>query len=185
VSLRGGGDDRQRDGLADAGVGQPQADLRRRWHVRLPLHAARRDERRGHGPVSRGWRALLLGLGAAAALATVLAGAPSGAPRHGVAADSVVVTIEEFAFDAGRLEIAQGTTVRWVNRDAFPHTVTAADSSWSSEVIPPGRSWARTFGAVGSFAYYCVPHPFMKGVVTVRGTSADGTINASEGPRTP
>ncbi len=135
--------------------------------------------------MSRGWRALLLGLGALAALATVLAGVPSGSPRHRVAADSVVVTIEEFAFDAGRLEIEQGTTVRWVNRDAVPHTVTATDSSWSSEVIPPGRSWARTFGDVGPFAYYCVPHPFMKGVVTVRGRSADGTIHASERGRTP
>jgi plastocyanin len=61
-----------------------------------------------------------------------------------------------------------GTTVEWANNDALPHTVTANDRSYDSGNIAPGRTYRHTFTKAGSYAYFCVLHPFMKGVIVVR-----------------
>src|SRR5690606_35151725 len=50
----------------------------------------------------------------------------------------VRVDVREFAFIEQRLEIARGTTVEWVNRDAVVHTATSDDGSWNSGAIEPG-----------------------------------------------
>ena len=34
-------------------------------------------------------------------------------------------------------------------------------------VIPPGQSWSFTFTTPGKYDYYCVPHPYMTGHITV------------------
>ena len=67
----------------------------------------------------------------------------------------------------GRLVVRVGTTVEWTNNDPLPHTVTASDKSFDSGLIQPGKSYRHTFTKAGTFNYFCVPHPFMKGVVVV------------------
>jgi amicyanin len=66
-----------------------------------------------------------------------------------------------------RLRIKVGTTVEWTNNDPFPHTVTATDKSFDSGLIQPGKTYRHTFTKAGTFNYFCVPHPFMKGLVIV------------------
>ena len=80
----------------------------------------------------------------------------------------VRVEIREFAFIEQRLEIARGTTVEWVNRDAVVHTATSDDGSWNSGAIQPGASWAARFDEPGIYSYHCGPHPYMRGTITVR-----------------
>ncbi len=46
--------------------------------------------------------------------------------------------------------------------------MTATDQSWTSPLLEPGDSWSRTFDRRGTYAFYCTPHPFMKGMVVVR-----------------
>ncbi|HEX6940204.1 MAG TPA: cupredoxin family copper-binding protein [Longimicrobiales bacterium] len=81
----------------------------------------------------------------------------------------VVLEIRSLQFGTGRIEIDAGTTVVWKNADPVAHTATAADGSWDSGPIDPGKSWSRTFDRPGTYAYFCTPHPFMKAVVVVRG----------------
>jgi plastocyanin len=46
--------------------------------------------------------------------------------------------------------------------------VTANDKSFDSGLLQPGKTYRRTFDTPGQYPYYCLPHPFMKGVVVVR-----------------
>lgn len=60
-----------------------------------------------------------------------------------------------------------GAPVTWVNADASTHTVTADDSSWDSGNLAAGQTYSHTFSTAGSYSYYCVIHPWMKGAVVV------------------
>ena len=82
--------------------------------------------------------------------------------------DSVVVIhIANLKFGEA-VEVEAGTTVEWVNDDPLAHTVTAADTSFRSGPIEPGRRFRHRFTEVGRHDYTCEPHPFMKGTVVVR-----------------
>ena len=90
-------------------------------------------------------------------------------PSSPVAKGSVtVVRIQGMQFRADRVEIGAGTTVEWRNDDPLVHTVTSADGAFQSGPIEPGSVWRHTFEKAGSYAFYCTPHPFMRGVVVVR-----------------
>ena len=67
-----------------------------------------------------------------------------------------------------RLEVTVGTTVEWTNRDPLPHTVTAVNGSFNSGLIQPGKTFRHTFTKLGTYNFYCMPHPFMKGTIIVR-----------------
>lgn len=73
------------------------------------------------------------------------------------------------------LHTNEGTTVTWTNEDSALHTVVsrthAAGSSFpefDSEYIGPNDTFKYTFSTAGTFDYYCVLHPFMKGKVVVQ-----------------
>ncbi len=66
-----------------------------------------------------------------------------------------------------RITIAVGTTIEWTNADPLPHSVTAVDRSFNSGLIQPGKTYRHTFTRAGTYNFYCMPHPFMKGVVVV------------------
>ena len=89
------------------------------------------------------------------------------APRP-AAAPTVSVSIKNVSYLKPRLEITAGTTVVWTNNDQMPHTVTANDRSYDSGLVQPGKTWRHTFTKPGTYAYFCVPHPFMKATVVVR-----------------
>lgn len=69
------------------------------------------------------------------------------------------------------ISIHAGTTVVWTNDDVVAHTVTQrvspADRELHSPMMLPGESFAFTFDRPGSYPYFCEPHPFMTGRVTV------------------
>ena len=68
----------------------------------------------------------------------------------------------------GRLQIEVGTTVVWTNTDPLAHTVTAVDKSFNSGLVYPGKTYRHTFTKAGTYNYFCMPHPFMKGVIVVK-----------------
>ena len=92
---------------------------------------------------------------------------PKPAETNGVDA-----RIVDFAFSPGELSIKIGSTVTWRNSGEAPHTVTADDGSFDSDMIAAGGSWSRTFESAGTFAYVCAFHPDMAGVVTVTAAAA-------------
>jgi plastocyanin len=81
---------------------------------------------------------------------------------------TVTVVLRNTTFVPGRVQITAGTTVIWRNDDQLIHTVTANDKSFDSGLMQPGKTYRRTFDKPGQYPYYCLPHPFMKGVVVVR-----------------
>ena len=81
----------------------------------------------------------------------------------------VPISIRGLAFHLPAADtIALGTTVEWKNDDPLAHTVTASDGAFQSPLIEPGQTWRHTFTSPGTYAFYCTPHPFMRGVVVVR-----------------
>lgn len=72
-------------------------------------------------------------------------------------------------FTPSVVEIAPGTTVRWVNQDTVDHTVISSNNAtrFESEIIPPGGVFTHRFDEPGSFPYHCRLHPHMTGTVNV------------------
>lgn len=79
------------------------------------------------------------------------------------------VTIKDFAFGPSSITVKRGTTVTWTNQDDVRHDVTPvkSDDFEQSEMLGKGQSYSVTFDKVGTFAYFCSPHPYMKGQVIV------------------
>lgn len=113
------------------------------------------DRLRAMAPTAQGSFVSLAGL-----LLAVMTVAASAAP--------VQVDIRKFAFSPQEITIPPGTTVRWINDDETPHTVTAENASFTSPGLDTGDGYEHTFDKEGDVAYFCSVHPFMKGVVHVR-----------------
>lgn len=60
-------------------------------------------------------------------------------------------------------------TVTWANRDSASHTVTSTTGAFDSGNMDVGATWSYTFSQAGTFEYFCVYHPWMKGSVVVTG----------------
>ncbi len=70
-------------------------------------------------------------------------------------------------FEPATLTVAPGSTVRWFNDDALPHTVTAADGSWDSGNLAPGGRFERRFDSPGTYTYLCRYHLGQTGTIVV------------------
>jgi plastocyanin len=76
------------------------------------------------------------------------------------------VIIEGVKYEPEALTVKRGDTVIWVNKDPFPHTVTAA-AAFNSHSIVVGGSWRYVARKAGDYAYTCTLHPNMKGTLKV------------------
>jgi plastocyanin len=61
-----------------------------------------------------------------------------------------------------------GKTVTWANKDTTTHTVTSTTGLFDSGILNPGQTYTHTFTQAGVYSYYCTPHSWMKGNVTVK-----------------
>jgi plastocyanin len=81
------------------------------------------------------------------------------------------VTIENFAYNPANLSIKVGDSVVWKNKDPHGHTATRDNPPQFDVDVPAGVTSASvTFNQAsgnGGFDYYCQPHPFMTGIITV------------------
>jgi plastocyanin len=87
-------------------------------------------------------------------------------------AQSVVVEITggegSWSYTPARVDASPGDTVTWVNKTETSHTVTGSSTLYEdSGPILPGESWSQTFLEPGTFDYFCSPHPFMTGSITI------------------
>jgi len=106
-------------------------------------------------------------------LATAVTGLSAAAcfaiASHVAAAEKPVahtVIIEGVAYQPDALKVKRGDTVIWINKDPFPHTVTAA-RAFDSKDIAAGASWKYVARRAGSHSYICTLHPNMKGTLTI------------------
>ena len=109
----------------------------------------------------RGYAALALGLAIVVSL-----------PSDVFAADSQVTVVQpsdamSLKYEPASLSVTAGSTVTWVNAGSTAITVTSPDGLFDSETVAAGGSFSYTFDTPGTFRYFCVPYPHMKGVITV------------------
>jgi plastocyanin len=91
-------------------------------------------------------------------------------PPPSDAAAANAVTIKNFAFAPTKLQVKKGTTVTWTNQDDVQHTVTPdnpSDTFKESQLLAKAASYSVTFNTVGTYAYHCSPHPYMKATIEV------------------
>jgi plastocyanin len=92
-------------------------------------------------------------------------------PQSAIGANKVIVAIRDFSFFPDTVRIRPGTEVTWVNCETNVqdfHTSTSSTNAWDSGALNRGEFFTRRFDANGSFEYFCVPHPFMRGAVIVQ-----------------
>lgn len=104
---------------------------------------------------------LLLPLAAAAAFL-------QARPAFAEDARPVEIRIAQHRYRPQAITVSPGTTLRWVNDDEDPHTVTADGGAFASRGIDTHEAFTFTFAAPGAYRYHCALHPGMTGEVVVR-----------------
>lgn len=84
-----------------------------------------------------------------------------------------------------QITINSNVNVTWINNDTEGHTVTSGsgagieslmnnkrgvpDGLFDSGTFKPGQTWSHIFTRPGTYTYFCTIHPWMEGVVSVKG----------------
>lgn len=133
-------------------------------------------------------RALLSSLGTATVVAMAgCAGGNGGGAATTTASDgdaAVTVEMVNTSFEPRKAEVSVGSTVKWVNKDAFQHDVTSAQFSsgatqWDfAKTLSEGQTATYTFQNPGIYEYRCTIHGknTMCGVVLVGDVTYQGTL---------
>ena len=89
------------------------------------------------------------------------------------ATDKTVLLPKSYKFAPEKVEVAEGGTVTWINKDDFPHTVRLLDGNKVDKELGVGDSTEITFERAGVYRYDCSLHPTqMSGEVVVRERSS-------------
>ncbi|HEU4393656.1 MAG TPA: cupredoxin domain-containing protein [Solirubrobacterales bacterium] len=85
------------------------------------------------------------------------------------AVKTTTVTIEDFAYKPPRIAIPKETPITVINRDSTRHTLTSLEPGGfdSGSVHGGAKDSAVVYVEPGTYPYYCVFHPSMRGVVVV------------------
>lgn len=92
--------------------------------------------------------------------------------------DEVIVKILGNSYFPKVIEVPVGTTVTWINEEAFTylagelsgmHNVIAikGPETFAAPLLAHGQKWSYKFKKAGEYEYMCAPHPYMKGIVRV------------------
>jgi len=104
---------------------------------------------------------------ALAALAVIVSGCAQAQIYTVTVKDGGLIGSDYFSPDT--VTIRQGDSVKWINGDNQPHTVTSdSGSELSSDSLGEGGSYSHTFLKSGTYTYHCAIHPEMKGTVIVQ-----------------
>jgi plastocyanin len=77
------------------------------------------------------------------------------------------ITVENMVYSPARLVVHRGDRIVWVNKDLFPHTVTAGRGAFDSGSIAAAGSWSYVASRSGDYSYACKFHPTMHGQLKV------------------
>jgi plastocyanin len=118
--------------------------------------------------------ALLVASACSSGAATQEASEPVGAASEsiGVASEKTVLLPKSYKFAPEEVEVAEGGTVTWINKDDFPHTVRLLDGDKVDKQLGVGDTTEISFERAGVYRYDCSLHPTqMSGEVIVRESS--------------
>lgn len=93
--------------------------------------------------------------------------------------EEVIVRIIGNSYSPKIIEVPVGTTVTWINEEAFTylagevsgiHNVVSikGPESFVAPLLAHGQKWSHKFTKAGDYEYMCAPHPYMKGIVRVK-----------------
>lgn len=99
----------------------------------------------------------------------------TAAPAAGTVPAATIIWGEATTESDASVTVMQGDSVLWLlSLDRKPHNIVSGtelnpdyDANFNSPIINAGDTWTYQFNAVGSFPYFCSPHPWMKGTITV------------------
>lgn len=123
-----------------------------------------------------------------AVMVTVPAFADHASVEVSVPAGSSVVGCEETneCYIPYEVTIDVGSEVVWLNDDTASHTVTSGepqsgpDGMFDSSLFLSGQTFSHMFEDAGEFPYFCLVHPWMRGIVIVEEAHADDLNDAVE-----
>ena len=98
----------------------------------------------------------------------IASGASIAATERQSQSHTHIVTIEGMQYNPQKLTVHRGDRVVWVNKDLFPHTVTADAKTFDSRSIAVNASWSYVFSKPAEYSYSCTFHPTMRGKITVQ-----------------
>jgi len=113
------------------------------------------------------------------AVTPTVAFAPSPTPVPSAAQQAAAATVQAkivepsatnylgWTYAPDTLTVHVGDHVVWSNIGQAAHTVTADGGAFDSGSLNTHQTWTFVFSKVGTYAYHCTFHPWMKGTVTV------------------
>jgi plastocyanin len=96
-------------------------------------------------------------------IAVLALAAPAGAEDQSVA-------VSDYEFNARNVSIDVGDTITWNFVGPTEHTSSSnpgQPEKWESGLKGVNATFTHTFSKPGKFQYFCQPHPYMKGAITV------------------
>jgi len=118
------------------------------------------------------------------AAGSAMPGGPAAATTPTPTPTPVPVVVDKDGFHPSTVRVISGQEVEWTNNDAkTTHTATAADGSWDTGPIEPGKSQVRQFYEPGRWDYLDGFNPVLRAVLIVAtpsptGVTAPGTRSA-------
>ncbi len=109
---------------------------------------------------------------------------------YGPETKEVVIQIIGNSFYPKRVQVAKGTTIKWINEDVFSYldgefsgihnaVVMEGPERFASPMLAHAESFSRKLELPGQYTYICTPHPYMKGEITVTDDISAATFAGS------
>lgn len=100
--------------------------------------------------------------------ASVDGGAVAGACAPSTDTGTVAATMAGVAFVPATVNASVGDVIVWTNEDSVPHTATLTDdSACTTPKLASGETGGLTFTAAGTYPFFCMVHPDMRGTIEV------------------
>jgi outer membrane protein assembly factor BamB/plastocyanin len=91
--------------------------------------------------------------------------------------------MDEYAFNPYRARVQAGSSVTFINNGYLPHTIVAADGSWTTGTIGPTEIRTLPFAKPGTYKYSSKEYPWSYGqliVISAEGDFQNGTAQSLE-----
>jgi plastocyanin len=78
------------------------------------------------------------------------------------------VEVRGLSFVPQSTVVSAGDTIVWINRDIVPHAITAEGGQWPPHTLLEGQSWEMVVEQGGTYPYFCLFHPQMRGLLATQ-----------------
>ena len=112
---------------------------------------------------------------------------------YGSETSEVIIRIIGNSYYPKVVQVAPGTTIRWINEDVFTfmdgefsgiHNVVVKNGPerFASDLLAHAQSYSRVMETEGEYTYFCTPHPYMEAKVIVKSDGNKKKVYAASLP---